>query len=64
MGCSDAFSVGYNRYAIDPKEVTCDYYEYLDGKPEGVRSYNGQYMSQYSWGEVTLAELCDRDDRE
>ena len=46
------------------KEVTCDYYEYLDGKPEGVRSYNGQYMSQYSWGEVTLAELCDRDDRE
>lgn len=38
--------------AIVPEKISCDYYDYLDDKPEGIRAYNGEYMSQYSWGEL------------
>ncbi|MCR5487100.1 MAG: response regulator [Lachnospiraceae bacterium] len=42
---------------IDRSRIDCDYYEYLDGS----RSlFNGEYMSQYSWAEETLAELLSR----
>jgi two-component system LytT family response regulator len=47
----DFFQYSRNEYRIDPMMVKCDYYDYLDNKPEGVWSYNGEYMSQYSWGE-------------
>lgn len=41
-------------YAIDVQWLDCDYYSYLEkGKPE----FRGEYMSQYSWAEVTLASL-------
>lgn len=51
-GVQDAFVETRGKYAIDPDKVCCDYYDYLDDKPEGIRAYNGEYMSQYSWGEL------------
>ena len=39
----------WNTYALDTTKVKCDYYDYLDNKPEGIRAYNGEYMSQYPW---------------
>ncbi len=51
-GISDVFSGQWNRYAIKPEQIDCDYYDYLDDKPEGVRAYNGQYMEQYGWAET------------
>lgn len=33
----------------------------MDDKPEGVRAYNGEYMSQYSWGEIQNVLLKDRE---
>lgn len=51
-GVRDAFIESRGRYAIDPAKICCDYYDYLDDKPEGIRAYNGEYMSQYSWGEL------------
>jgi len=48
-----------NSYGINTEKVVCDYYNYLKGLPEGIRNYNGEYMSQYSWGEVTLASLME-----
>jgi len=42
---------------IDANQVSCDYYDFLDGKPEAINSYRGEFMSQYSWGEFTNAEL-------
>ena len=50
-GISNILVTSWNKYAIDVNAIECDYYDYLNNKPEGVRAYNGEYMSQYSWGE-------------
>ena len=43
-------------YAIDPKKLDCDYYNYLEkGRPK----FFGEYMSQYSWAESTCALLLE-----
>lgn len=46
------FKAGWNKYAVDTSLISCDYYDYLDNKAEGVRAYNGEYMMQYSWSEL------------
>ena len=33
------------------------YYRMLDGDPEAISSYQGEYMIQYSWAEMTAARL-------
>ena len=38
-----------------PGSVRCDLYEYLSGKDPQL--FKGNYLSNYSWGETTLAEL-------
>jgi hypothetical protein len=43
-------------YAVDAERIDCDYYSYLKkGKPE----FLGEYMSQYSWAEMTCGLLLD-----
>lgn len=42
------------RLGIRRDLVECDYYEYLDGRTE---LFHGEYMSQYSFAEETLAHL-------
>ncbi len=37
--------------------VACDYYGYLNNEEEAILKFHGEYMSQYSWGEETLAAL-------
>ena len=37
--------------------MDCDYYDYLNGKAELSKLYHGEYMMQYSFAEVTNAEL-------
>lgn len=44
-----------NSYSINRSVCVCDYYEYLEGNRKIFR--NDEYMSQYSWAEVTLASL-------
>ncbi len=43
--------------AIDKNEVSCDYFDYLKGDKEVVRSYHGGYMNQFSWSEITNGSL-------
>ena len=50
VGVEDIFITSRNKYAINPKLISCDYYDYLENKPEGIRAYNGEYMEQYQWG--------------
>lgn len=51
-GVKDVFvESGIGKYSVNPEKICCDYYDYLNDKPEGIRAYNGEYMSQYSWGE-------------
>lgn len=58
-GVSDVFRMSWNKYSVDPDKISCDYYDYLNNEPEGIRSYNGEYMSQYSWGEIHNVLISD-----
>lgn len=50
-GAQNLFIYSWNKYAINKDIVSCDYFDYIADIPDGVRAYNGEYMSQYSWGE-------------
>lgn len=54
-GVRDIFLETRGKCAVDPQKISCDYYDYLNDRPEGVRAYNGEYMVQYSWGELEKA---------
>ena len=57
VGVEDVFERNNYFYSINPDKIECDYFEYLKvGKPE----FFGEYMSQYSWAEVTCGLLCER----
>lgn len=45
------------RLGVIPDMVSCDYYEWIDGKPLAINAYTGEYMTQYSWAETTLGDL-------
>ncbi|MCR4999734.1 MAG: response regulator [Lachnospiraceae bacterium] len=38
---------------IIPDKITCDYFDFLSGDPVAKAHYQGEYMTQYSWGEMT-----------
>ena len=40
-----------------PERVRCDLYDYLSGQEEHSQLFKGSYLTNYSWGESTLAEL-------
>ena len=40
-----------------PQKISCDYYDFMLGKESAVKSFRGEYMAQYSWGENTLSFL-------
>lgn len=46
-----------NSIAVLPEAIDCDFYRYLDMDPAAVNLYRGEYMTQYSWAEMTLSEL-------
>ncbi|MDD6482686.1 MAG: response regulator [Lachnospiraceae bacterium] len=43
--------------SVDKTKMSCDYWQMLDGSTEALRAFGGEYMSGYSWGEVTLAGI-------
>lgn len=56
-GADAIFLKHRNSFAVAAEEFDCDYYDFLQGLPSGVNAYAGEYMSQYSWAEMTLAAL-------
>ncbi len=46
-----------NAIAIDCSQIDCDYYRYLQGDPAVVNLYQGEYMAQYSWAEMSVGNL-------
>ena len=42
---------------IDTSLVDCDYYDWINGKIEGINAYRGEYMVQYSWSEFTHGDI-------
>lgn len=43
--------------AINLEQVDCDYYRFLMGDVSQINLFRGEYMTNYSWAEFTLAQL-------
>ena len=56
-GISDVMESVDGKRRIVPQKLRCDLYDYLSGKEEYAQLFKGSYLSNYSWGETTLAEL-------
>ena len=54
LGLSETVYAAYGRMRLAREKVACDYFDYMDGKGA---AFHGEYMSQYSFAEVTCAEL-------
>ena len=44
---------------IVTEKVRCDLYDYLSRKDEFAQLFKGSYLTNYSWGEMTLGELLN-----
>lgn len=51
------FIAEYNNFRINPEVIKCDYYDFLDGEPSAIKSFAGEFMSQFSWAEETVGFL-------
>lgn len=56
-GISDVIESVDGKRRIVPDKVRCDLFDYLSGKEEYSKLFKGSYLTNYSWGENTLAEL-------
>ena len=59
VGAEKMLRRGLNSYSVDVNAFSCDLYEYEKDNvtPEELNRFQGEYMKQYSWAEVTLARL-------
>lgn len=57
--CEDLLIKKRGLLAIVPNKISCDYYEWKKGNPTVINQFQGEYMSQYSWAEVTFAGFSD-----
>lgn len=42
---------------INREIIDCDYYDLLEKKSEGKKSFDGEFLSDYSWGEYILGDI-------
>lgn len=59
VGAEKMLKRGINSYAVDVDTFFCDLYDYEKDNvtPDELNRFQGEYMKQYSWAEVTLARL-------
>ena len=60
IGMDDALIRYSGQAAIRRDRVDCDYYRMLEGDMTAVNSFRGEYMTQYSWAELTEGRLFFR----
>lgn len=58
-GIADIIESIDGKRRIVAQRVGCDLFDYLSGDPQHAQLFKGSYLQNYSWGERTLAELCD-----
>jgi len=51
LGIQDFFISEYNNFRINPEIIKCDYYDFLNGDQAAIKSFMGEFLSQYSWAE-------------
>ena len=59
VGAEKILKRGLNSYSVDVDMFSCDLYDYEkeNATPDKLNRFQGEYMKQYSWSEVTLARL-------
>ena len=59
VGAEKMLKRGVNSYSVDVDAFFCDLYDYEkeNATPNELNRFQGEYMKQYSWAEVTLARL-------
>ena len=57
-GLEDVLIRRSGQIAIRKDRVDCDYYRMLEGDVDAVNAYQGDYMVQYSWAEMTAGRLA------
>ncbi len=62
VGAEKVLIKGWNTYGVDCTLIDCDYLNYLKGDIYAINSFLGEYMSQYSWAEMTMGELIMKPD--
>ena len=49
------FITEYNNFRINPEVIKCDYYDFLEGDSQAIKSFAGEFMSQFNWAkDVTV----------
>lgn len=43
--------------ACVPSQISCDMYDFSDGKVQAMNNYTGEFMAQYSWSNTTKCYL-------
>lgn len=56
-GVTNVINKNKNTIGVLTNNIDCDFYDFMNYKPYAVNSYRGEYMSQYSWAEITLAKI-------
>ena len=57
IGQEDVVIRQRGQVAINTDKLDCDYYHMLDGDMNAVNAFQGEYMMQYSWAEITASQL-------
>ena len=57
LGIQNFFITEYNNFRINPESIKCDYYDFLEGDSAAVKSFAGEFMSQFSWAEEVAGFL-------
>ena len=58
IGQEDIVVRSRGQVAVMTDQLDCDYYRMLNGDMDAVNAYRGEYMSQYSWAELTAGQLA------
>lgn len=58
-GIEDIIIKGWNNIAVDVSKFECDYYQFLENAFTSINTYTGEYMSEYSWAEMTTGMLSN-----
>ena len=40
--------------------VSCDFYDFWDGKSDAVSRFDGRFMSEYAWAEDAIYQMCEK----
>lgn len=56
-GCDDILVEARGQRSIDFSRIDCDYYKFFNDPKRNRQLFSGEYMTEYSWGEYTLAKI-------